>query len=387
MKDRIDELFRGFTADGRLGAVSAAVCTSDGVVYEGAFGKRSPDGDPMTIDSTGLIASMTKAITGAAAMQCVERGLLDLDEPAGEVCPYLGEVRVFDGFDANDEPVLRPPVQPVTLKNLLTHSSGFVYDLWNPDAGKVYEKLGLPVGFVGSKRSLEVPLMFDPGSRWEYGIGIDWVGQMVEAASGMTLGEYFAEHVTGPLGMADTAFTPTEAMTEKSMTLLVRTEDGGLVDPGTPLRSEPPEFDQGGGGLFSSAADYARFLKMMLRRGELDGSRILEESTVLQMASNQMGDLRVTPLPSFNKALSEDAEFFRGNEKSWGLTFQINEVPGFTGRSKGTLMWAGLTNCYYWIDLGRDVAGVFVSQSLPFADPVCLDAYFQFEAYVYDALG
>ncbi len=387
MKDRIDELFRAFTLDGRLGAVSAAVCTSDGVIYEGAFGKRSPGGEPMTIDSTGLIASMTKSVTGAAAMHCVERGLLQLETPAGEVCPYLGEAQVFDGFDANGEPMFRAPARPVTLKDLLTHSSGFVYDLWNPNAARVYEKLGLPVGFVGSKRSLEVPLMFDPGSRWEYGIGIDWAGQMVEAVSGMTLGEYFAEHITGPLGMADTAFAPTQTMVEKSMTLLVRGEDGGLVDPGTPLQAQPPEFDQGGGGLFSSAADYSRFLRMMLRRGELGGRRILEEATVLEMASNQMGDLRVTALPSFNKALSEDAEFFPGDEKSWGLTFQINEVPGFTGRSKGTLMWAGLTNCYYWIDLGRDVAGVFVSQSLPVADPICLDAYFQVETFVYDALG
>lgn len=388
MKDRIDELFDAFTGDGRLGAVSAAVCTSERVIYEGASGTRSPGGDRMTVDSVGFIASMTKAVTGAAAMHCVERGLLDLDQPAGAICPYLGEAQVFDGFDENDTPVLRAPARPVTLRNLLTHSSGFVYDLWNPDAGKVYAKLGLPVGFARTKRSLEMPLMFDPDSRWEYGIGIDWAGQMVEAASGMTLGEYFREHITGPLGMTDTAFAPSESMAERLMVLLLRDADGGLVEPAEPvLPSDPPEFDAGGGGLFSSAADYIKFLQMILGKGASGGTRILEEATVAQMARNQMADLRVTMLPSLNKALSEDAEFFPGDEKSWGLTFQINEVPGFTGRSKGTLMWAGLTNCYYWVDVERDVAGVFLSQSLPFADPICLDAFFQFETLVYDAIG
>ncbi len=388
MRDRIDGLFKSCTADGRLRAVAASVCTSEGIVYAGAFGQRAPDGPDMTVDSVGRIASMTKAITGTAAMQCVERGQLSLQAPAGDVCPFLAEVQVFQGFANNGEPVLRPPKRPVTLQNLLTHSSGFVYDIWNPDAGELHAKLGLPPFFLGQKRSLQQPLMFDPGDRWEYGIGIDWVGQMVEAVSGLSLEDYFARHITGPLGMRDTAFASTAAMQAKAIAMLARMEDGRLVVPPEPdLPAAEREYDAGGGGLISSAADYIRFLQMILCRGELDGVRILEEKTVEQMARNHMAELRVTPLPSRNKALSMDAEFFPGDEKSWGLTFQINEVPGFTGRSKGTLMWAGLSNCYFWIDFAKDVAGVFVSQSLPFADPICLDAYFGFEALVYEHLS
>ena len=389
MKSQIDELFTSFTSDGRLAAVSAAVCNSDGVIYQGAFGKRAPDGPDMTFDTVGSIMSMTKAITGAAAMHCVESGLLDLNAPAGDICPYLGEVRVLDGFDSNDDPILRPPVRPVTLKNLLTHSSGFVYDIWNRDFVKACQKLDIPSIMTMQKRALEVPLMFDPDSRWEYGIGIDWAGQMVEAVSGLTLGEYFKEHITGPLGMDETAFNPTEAMQAKRMAMMMRTEDGQLVQPPA-AESEgeapPPEFEMGGGGLISSAKDYIRFLQMILRDGELDGTRILKEETIDLMGQNHMGDLRVTELPANVPEMSLAAEFFPGDEKTWGLTFQINEEPGHTGRSKGTLMWAGLTNCYFWIDRDKDVAGVFVSQSLPFADPICLDAYYKFETLAYDHL-
>ena len=390
MKSQIDDLFASFTSDGRLGAVSAAVCNSDGLIYQGAFGKRTPDGPDMAFDTVGGIMSMTKAITGAAAMQCVERGLLNLDAPAGEVCPYLGEIQVFDGFDENDDPILRAPKRPVTLKNLLTHSSGFVYDIWNSDFVKVCQKLDIPSIMTLQKRALEVPLMFDPDSRWEYGIGIDWAGQMVEAVSGMTLGEYFREHITGPLGMDETWFSPTEAMQAKRMAMLVRLENGQLIEPPADETSgeeaPPPEFEMGGGGLVSSARDYIRFLQMILRGGELDGARVLQEDTVALMSQNHMGDLRVTELPGNVPEMSYPAELFPGDEKSWGLTFQINEEPGFTGRSKGTLMWAGLTNCYFWIDREKDVAGVFVSQSLPFADPICLDAYYKFEALAYDHL-
>ena len=390
MKASIDEHFAACVSDGRLNAVASAVCRRDGVIYQGAFGERSPGGDAMTIDTVGSIMSMTKAVTGAAAMQCVERGQLSLDAPAGDICPFLGDVQVCTGFDDDDQPVLRPPKAPVTLRNLLTHTSGFVYDIWNSEFAKVCAKLKIPPILTLQKKSLEVPLMFDPGERWEYGIGIDWVGQMVEAVSGLSLGEYFAEHLTGPLGMSETAFQPNGAMQAKMMAMLARMDDGQLMlPPAAEGGGEPaplPEFEMGGGGLLSSAKDYVRFLQMLLRGGELDGVRVLETATVKQMAENHMGALRVTKLVTNAPHMSADAELFPGDDKSWGLTFQINEAPGFTGRSKGTLMWAGLSNCYFWIDSSRDVAGVFVSQSLPFADPICLEAFYQFETLVYDNL-
>ncbi|NKB98671.1 MAG: serine hydrolase [Pseudomonadales bacterium] len=383
MHKEIDDLLRVAT-ESTMTAVSAVVCDSGGQRYEGAFGSRAPNGSPMTVDTVGAIMSMTKAVTGVAAMQCVERGQLSLDAPAGEICPYLGVAKVFTGYDDNGEPILRDSHQPITLRNLLTHSSGFVYEIWNSEAIKVQEKLGLPSIMTLQKKSLEVPLMFDPGERWEYGIGIDWVGQMIETVSGTTLGEYFQEHITEPLGMQDTGFAPSEAMLAKMMAMLVRDQEGALVAPPEAAPGPAPEFEMGGGGLLSSATDYSRFLTMLLRGGELDGARILEAETVDLMAQNHLGDLRVTKLPSSDLTRSQDAEFFPGDEKSWGLTFQINEEAGFTGRPKGTLMWAGLSNCCYWIDRQNDLAGVFVSQVLPFADPACLDTFYQFEKLVYE---
>ena len=389
MQAKIDSVLSKAVADGAVAAVSAVVCNTDGIVYEGAFGQSAPDGDAMRVDTVGAIMSMTKAITGAAAMQLVEQGKLDLDAPAGEICPHLGKVQVLTGYDEEGQPTFRPPIRPVTLKNLLTHTSGFVYDIWNPDFRRFLARTGQPSVTTLKKAALEVPLMFDPDERWEYGIGIDWVGQMVEAVSGLTLGEYFENYLTGPLGMHDTAFHPTQDMLEKLAVMQIRLQDGSLVvppaEPPLPETSEP-EFEMGGGGLLSSAGDYARFLRMMLSGGTLDGVKVLSPEPVAQMSVNHIGDLRVVNLSSADQTLSQDAEFFPGDPKSWGLTYQINEIPGFTGRPAGTLMWAGLSNCYYWIDLENDVAGVFLTQVLPFADASCLQTYYDFETLVYREL-
>ena len=390
MQQALDQLFEEAISNGGLRGVSAIACNSEGNFFEGAYGRHGVDTSTpsMSLDTVGAIMSMTKALTGAAAMQLVESGRLELDQPAGSVCPPLADVQVFTGYGANGEALLRPPARPVTLRHLLTHTSGFVYEIWNKPFRELLAKTGLPS--IGTRRnaSLEVPLMFDPGERWEYGIGIDWVGQIVEAVSGMTLGEYFAEHITGPLGMSDTAFRPSAAMTARMAPVLVRVE-GELIEPPTPKKKTgepPPEFEMGGGGLLSTARDYARFLRMMLNQGTLEGATVLKPQTVALMSQNQMGDLRVTGLPTADPMLSNDAEFFPGDAKSWGLTFQVSEDPGFTGRPQGTLMWAGLRNCYYWIDPKNDIAGLFFTQVLPFADAACLDTYYQFESRIYEAV-
>ena len=248
---------------------------------------------------------------------------------------------------------------------------------------------GLPSLFSLQRAALEVPLMFDPGNRWEYGIGIDWAGLMVEAVSGLTLGAYFAEHLTGPLGMHDTAFRPTADMSERMSVIYQRMPDGSLL---LPQAAEPevqppePEFEMGGGGLLSTARDYARFMRMMLNGGELDGARVLAAATVEQMAANQMGDLRVTELKTADPMLTNDAEFFPSSPKSWGLSFQINEQAEATGRAAGTLMWAGLSNCYFWIDRSNDVAGLMLTQLFPFADHQSLELLHALEQAVYESL-
>ena len=256
MQQAIDELLRDSVERQDLCGVSMVVVDAAGTLYEGAFGRAFEGGGEMAVDTVATIASMTKAVTGAAAMQLVEQGRLKLDAAAAEVVPYLGEVQVFDGFDSAGEPMLRPPHTPVTLRNLLTHTSGFVYEIWNADFAELIGRLGIPSFSSLQKASLRVPLMFDPGTRWEYGIGIDWVGQMIEAVTGQTLGEYFAEHLTGPLGMADTGFQPMPGMAERLARMSLRQADGTLVtSPVEPraLADEQPEFEMGGGGLLSTA--------------------------------------------------------------------------------------------------------------------------------------
>jgi len=386
MKDTLDDLLTAGVERGAVPGVVAVVVDRDGTVYEGAAGARQlGSGVAMTVDTVGAIFSMTKAVTGAAAMQLVEQGRIDLDAPASDVCEELGEITVLDSFDDDGRPMTRAPATPPTLRQLLTHTSGFVYDIWNPDLARWHETTGVPNILTLEKASLMAPLAFDPGMRWQYGIGIDWAGQMVERVSGLTLGEYFAENLTGPLGMTNTAFAHTPSMLERASAVHARLPDGSL----TPMELPPPEnpeFEMGGGGLQSTMGDYGRFIQMMLNDGELEGTRVLSVETVAEMSTNQMGDLRVEPLRTAAPQFSNDAEFFPGDPKSWGLTFQINEMPGRTGRPAGTLMWAGLANSFYWIDRINGIGGTFLSQILPFADQPAVDLFYEFETAVYASI-
>jgi len=373
---------------GEVPGLAALIVDRDGIVYEGAFGARSL-GEPaaMTTDTVGWIASMTKAITAAAVMQAVERGLLELDAPAGRVVPDIETIGVLEGFDADGMPRLRPPKRQVTLRDLLTHTSGFSYERWSEDVWRCHQALGIPANGSCKLAMLRSPLMFDPGERWEYGIGIDWAGRMLEVASGMTLGRWMRDEIFAPLGMDDSAFRISAAMRKRLAKMHQRDEAGAIAPLPDFEIPQQPEFEMGGGGLYSTAADYARFLRMVLNRGELDGRRVLRAGTVDTMSRNHIGALRVQPLMTRVPAMSNDAEFFPGLPKSWGLSFMINEEDAPTGRPAGSLAWAGLSNCYYWIDPKNGIAGVFVAQLLPFVDHKALPRYLAFEKAVYAASG
>ncbi len=383
MTSRLDEILASGVARGAAPGVVAVVVDRDSVRYEGAFGERSlGSGHAMAADTVGAIFSMTKAVTAAAAMQLVERGRLSLDAPASDVCPELGACAVLTGFDESGRPELRPAASSTTLRQLLTHTSGFGYDIWNADLMRWHEVTGVPTMGSDGRAALAAPLLFDPGTRWQYGIGLDWVGVMIETASGTSLGEFIAENLTGPLGMVDTAFVPTASMLERRSAMHIRLPDGSFMPLDLPV-PEHGAFESGGGGLHGTMGDYGRFIRMMLGDGELDGVRVLAAPTVAEMSRNQIGGLRVEPLASCQPGMSLDAEFFPGQPKSWGLSFQINEEPAFTGRPAGTLMWAGLSNSYYWIDRASGIGGAYLSQILPFADPGSMDLFFELESAVY----
>ena len=386
LKQRADKVLAGAVSAGAVPGVVAIATNREGTIYEGAFGERTlGSGVAMTLDTVGWIASMTKAITSVAAVQCVERGQIDLDAPASKVCPQIAEAQVLTGFDANGRPTYRAPRRPVTLRHLLTHSAGFSYEIWNADIAKVQAALDIPSVTSCKNKALTLPLLFDPGERWEYGINIDWAGKMVEAVSGKKLGAYLKENLFDPLGMTSTAFRITPDMRQRLAGMHLRGPDGKLGPMPFELDQEP-EFEMGGGGLYSTMGDYLKFVRMVLNSGQLGGQRVLKPETVVTaLTLNHMGDARVSNLKT-NHPLTNDAEFFPGVNKSWSLAFQINHDAAPTGRPAGGLMWAGLANSYYWIDTTTGVGGVFLTQIFPFCDTGSLPTFYAFETAVYDSL-
>ena len=384
----VDGILKQATDRGDVPGVVALVTDRQGPVYEGGFGERVlGSGVAMTPDTVVWIASMTKAVTGAAAMQLVEQGKLHLDRAASHVIPELADVQVFDGFDDAGEPKLRRPNKDITLRHLLTHTSGFSYDIWNADMAKYQEMKGIPGVISCENAALTTPLMFDPGEDWDYGIGIDWAGKMVEAVSGQTLGAYLQEHLFSPLGMDQTAFKISDAM-RASMAKIHQRGEGDQLEATDIEIPQEPEFEMGGGGLYSTIGDYGKFVRMILNEGKSDGGEaVLKPETVALMSTNQMGDCRVHELKTAMPPFSNDAEFFPGMPKTWGLSFMINTEQAPTGRSAGSLAWAGLANSYYWIDLRRGIAGVYATQIIPFVDKKSLPLFLDFEKAVYDNLN
>jgi CubicO group peptidase (beta-lactamase class C family) len=356
------------------------------VTYQGAFGKRdlSKD-DAMTADSVFWIASMTKAITAAAGMQLVEQGKLSLDAPIGTVLPDLASPQVLEGFDANGEPKLRPAKAPITLRHLMTHTAGFAYDMWNGDMVRYLEKSGLPAITTCKNDALKTPLMTDPGTRWEYGTNIDFVGKAVEAASGKKLDAYLRDHLFAPLGMNDTSFKISDEQRRRLVGMHSRGENGALGPLPFELEQDP-EFHMGGGGLYGTAGDYIKFTQMILNKGRGDGDQVLKPETVALMGQNHIGDLTMGKMTTAIGWATNDVDLYPDMAKKWGLSFLINTARTPEGRSPGSLAWAGLANTYFWIDPSRDIAGVILMQTLPFADGKCLEAFAGFEQGVYAGL-
>jgi len=385
MSAEIDRVLTDPIERGKLPGVVGLVANDSGIVYQGAFGRRAVDRpEPMTLDTVFRIASMTKAITAVAAMQLIEAGRIGLEQPIGELLPFTRDVQVLEGFDDAGKPRLRAPVRLVTVRHLLTHTSGYGYDIFNADLGRCVQAMGLPSILTCRHDSLKVPLLFDPGERWEYGIGIDLAGRIVETVSGQDLEAYFQQHIFGPLGMTESSFRPGEAMQARMVGTHARGPNGEVVPIGFEFPRDA-EFLMGGGGLYSTAADYLAFCRMLLAVGTLDGRHVLKPETVRLMGENHIGALEVPKMLSSNPQMALEAEFFPGIIKKWGLSFLINmaDVPG--GRAAGSLSWAGVHNTFFWVDPASRLTAVLMMQLLPANDPAVLETLLGFEAVVYDA--
>jgi methyl acetate hydrolase len=377
----IDRTLREGIAQRKIPCVTAMVASSEKILYSGAFGKRDlASGIDVRPDSIFAIASMTKAITSVAAMQLVERGKLKLDEPVARHLPQLAKLDVIEGFDTAGKPVLRPATKPITLRHLLTHTSGFAYPTWSEEMFKYTQATApLPAGVVAPL----VPLVFEPGTRWQYGYSADWTGRLVEAVSGQNLEQYFQRNILQPLEMNDTSFIFPPDKFDRLVSRSTRQNGGPLQEAPRALPAKPSAYN-GGGGLNSTAPDYIRFMQMILRYGR-SGVRdeILTAKSVEMMSVNQIGDLGAGKLKTFLPNTSSDVDLHPGEVDKWGLGFLINTVAYPGGRSAGSLAWAGVYNTFYWIDPPRGICAVIMMQFLPFVDKEAVGLLGDFERAVY----
>lgn len=365
----------------KIPCVAAVVATADKTIYSGAFGKRDThSGVEVKPDSIFAIASMTKAITATAALQLVEKGKVQLHEPVSKYLPQLAKLDVIAGFDAAGKPQLRPATKAVTLHHLLTHTSGFAYDTWDESMMKYNTQHGGPS--AGTVAPL-TPLIFEPGTRWQYGTSMDWAGRLVEAVSGLTLEQYFQNNILQPLGMKDTTFIFPADKFDRLVSSSRRQPDGSLKEDARAVPVPPREYN-GGGGLFSTAPDYVLFMQMILHHGKGgNGMQILQPKTVDMMTTNQIGDVSAGKLKTFRPTISSDVDFHPGVTDGFTYGFLINKTAYQGGRSAGSLAWAGIENTFYWIDPKRSLCAVVMMQYFPFVDSEAVGLLSDFEKAVY----
>jgi CubicO group peptidase (beta-lactamase class C family) len=363
----------------------AMVGGRDGVRWSGSAGEARP-GVAAASNTIFRIYSMTKAVGSTAAMILMDRGKLDPDTPVAEFLPEFAKKQVLEGFDAEGKPLMRAPRAQATVRHLATHTSGLTYEFWDTELQRYMESTGQPSILSGLREGLDYPLMFDPGERWEYGIGIDWLGQVVEKVDGRAIDEFCRDELFQPLGMQDTRFEVETDMEPRLSSVRMRGEDGFFAD--FELAPPPkPAFYGMGHSLYSTAPDFMRFLRMYLNKGQLDGHRILSEAGLARLLTNQIGNISTPLLKTAAPSITADAEFFPGRKKSHSMGFQrIDEdVPGM--RSAGSQFWAGVCNTHFWFDPKQDVIGIIMTQTLPFVEPRFMAMYEAFERGVYRTLA
>lgn len=361
-------------ADGIPGVV-AGLTDTGGTTFLGSAGTVPAPASDTVI---GLF-SVTKAFTTTAALQCVEESLIDLDTPAREYLPEIGALQVLVSIDADGRATTRPPAQEITPRMLLLHTSGVGYDMFDPRIAalaRARARTGTPLW-----DSLHTPLLHDPGERWTYGMGIDWLGLLVARVRGARLEHVFRERIYEPCGMTSTSFDLTPDMAARAVPLLRRRADGDIAATPTPAIGVP-ELDMGGQGLWSSVPDVLALLRVWLGDGSAPGGRVLHPETIEWAARGAPG-IEVMPLESAIPALTRSVDLFPATPTSWAYSFLRvdDDVPG--RRRAGSLSWAGLGNVDYWIDRASGLAGVWAAQLLPWNDPACERGFADFERLAY----
>ncbi len=380
--DSIDKVLQDAVDSGAVPNVVAIAADRNGVIYEGAAGPRvaGESDDPVTPDTHYRIMSMTKMVATAAALQQMEKGNLDLDGPISDYCPEFADLQVLEGWDG-DTPKLRAPASQATVKQLITHTTGLGYWFWNAELVKWEAATGTPNVLAGTNVIFTAPLVADPGTRFEYGINTDWLGKVVEAASGVTLDVAVKEGITGPLGMDKTEFIMTGDQRATSTPVHLKGEDGTWAPSEIDLNQEP-EYFAGGHGLHSTSRDYVKFQQALLNDGTFDGTKILEKSTVEAAFTNQIGDLDFpAEIATAEPATTHAFNAGPGYKWGYGLLLNTEDVPGMRRAWSGA--WAGLLNTHFWVDRTSGITGAIYTQFLPFVTPEAMKMYNDFEKALY----
>ncbi|MRV70393.1 serine hydrolase [Duganella sp. FT92W] len=374
---------------GGVPGVVAMVTGRNGNLYEGAAGVREL-GDtsrPMDTGAVFAIFSTTKAMTAACALQLVEEGLLSLDDPADRYLPEIGELGVLTGFDAAGQPQTRAPKRRITVNDLFLHTSGLGYEFFSSDDQRYRAARGVPGLISCTAAAMRSVLLHDPGECWSYGVNIDWLGRIVETIRGKRLGDVMRERLFAPLDMTDIGFTMTPSMRERRVTIHERGEHGQLAPLPELVLPQPPEMDCGGHGLYATVGEYMKFIRMILNDGMGPHGRVLKPETIAMMGTDGLAALGLssTAWTTANPSLVNSGEFLPGQDKGWSYSFLVNRETAPTGRPAGSLMWAGLANCYFWIDRQTGIGGYWASQVLPFQDAAAYPGFLEFERAVYDS--
>jgi methyl acetate hydrolase len=362
------------------GVVALVVGPSD-VLYEAAAGKLGVAHDvAMPVNAIFSIASMTKPVTSVAIMMLFEEGKLKLDDPVSKYLSGFDNLQVITKFNEKDATYeTRPAKRPMTIRHLLTHTSGISYGAFNSIEDRLKE--------ATKKHEWELPLLNDPGDKWNYGPSTVVLGMIVEKITGDSLEAYFQQHIFQPLGMTDTSYAVPLAKQSRVATTHSRINGVLQEQPERTIPATPTAPFRGDCCLYSTAEDYGKFMQMFLNGGRLGAGKILSESSVKMMGENNIGPIFVELQPTTDESLAKPFPLGAGRDK-FGLGFQIaSSDPQYAKfRSPGSLSWAGIHNTEFWIDPVKHIGGVMMMQVLPFYDDGAIRTLRDFEELVYQNL-
>jgi methyl acetate hydrolase len=373
----LSAFLKSATDRGDVPGVVVAVVNKDGMLYNEAFGQSSTlSKRPMTKDTIFNMASMTKPVTSVAIMMLVDEGKLKLDDEVAKYLPKYKDPLVISKFNEADATYeTRPAKRPITIRHLLTHTSGIGYGFASPMLTKIMEKT--------KKTEMDLPLLFDPGESWAYGASTRVLGNVVEVISGQKIDAFLQSRILGPLGMNDTSYLVPTTKYPRVVGVNARGADGKFVE--RPMPATLPATVQGDGGLYGTASDYGLFLRMLLNNGTLNGKRILSEKSAKTMLEPNTGTVVVKEQQSANLSLSKNFPVGAGTDK-WGLGFQLAAEKQPNRRTPGSGTWAGIFNTHFFIDPSREIGVVVMMQTLPFYDEASMKVYAGAEEAVYKNL-